>query len=84
MGIGTKTAFSGLGKTPTGELRDVSGQTAALRWPKGRLPDICLDAGLLAQFSTSVQSDMDRGIRRGLLRVEILNQSRIRVQIRPR
>ena len=83
MGIGTKTAFSGFGKTPTGELHDVSGQTA-LRWPKGRLPDICLDASLLAQFGTSVQSDMDRRIRRGLVRVEILNQSRIRVQIRPR
>ncbi len=36
---------------------------------------------LLAQFGTSVQSDMDRGIWRSLLRVEILNQSRIGIQI---
>jgi hypothetical protein len=28
MGIGTKTAFSGLGKMPTGELRNVSGEIA--------------------------------------------------------
>ncbi len=31
MGIGTKTAFSGFGKTPTGELRNVSGQIAIRR-----------------------------------------------------
>ena len=31
MGIGTKTAFSGLGKTPTGELHNVSGEMATRR-----------------------------------------------------
>jgi hypothetical protein len=31
MGIGTKTAFSGLGKTPTGELRNLSGEIAIRR-----------------------------------------------------
>ena len=33
IGIGTKTAFSGFGKTPTGELRNVSGQIVQ-RQPK--------------------------------------------------
>jgi hypothetical protein len=31
MGIGTKTAFSGLGKTPTGELRNVRDEIAIRR-----------------------------------------------------
>ena len=45
------------------------------------LPDIRLNARLVAQFGTGVQSDMDRRIWRSFLRVEILNQSRIGVQI---
>jgi hypothetical protein len=47
------------------------------------LPDIRLNSRLLARFGASVQSDMDRRKWRSLLRVEILNQGGIGVQIGP-
>jgi len=91
QGMGTKTQFSGLGKTPTGELTNArggeAGQSSTMegaKWDLGGSPNVCFYTCLLAFFYTRVQGYMHRLMRRCLLRIEILNQSRICIQIRPR
>ena len=45
------------------------------------VPDVCLDTSLLASFSTSINSNVDGLMRASFLGVEILDESRVSVEV---
>jgi hypothetical protein len=47
------------------------------------VPDVCLDASLFASLNTGIESNVDSLMWYRLLRVKVLNESRICIQIRP-
>jgi hypothetical protein len=81
QGTGTKTQFSGLGKTPTGELKELGCALIFIcdkrKMPIVCPPEVCLYTCLLAFFNTRVQSYVDCLVRCRFLRVEILDESRV-------
>ena len=81
-GTGTNTQFSGLGKTPTGELGGVGVASASgYEEVDTSRPDKSFNAGLLPLLNSCVYSDMNSMVGRCLLRVKVLNKSRVGIQI---
>ena len=84
-GTGVKTQFSGFGYTPTGELivqvcqRKRQGIVFFLK----KIPNKRLDTRLLTFLNASVYSNVYRLMRCCFLRIEVLNKSRISVEIGP-
>jgi len=82
MGTGTKTQFSGFGNTPTGELIVLACQRLRIFLVK-TIPNERLDTRFLTFFDTSVDSDVYRLVGCCFLRIEILDESRIGVEVGP-
>lgn len=76
QGTGMKTQFSGLGKTPTGELvkKKVDQKCKLIERLFLGLPDIGFYTCLFAFFHTCVECYMDSLVRGRFLRIEILDE----------
>ena len=86
QGIGTKTQFSGLGNTPTGELFRVPVQSSLVygtNWRKGQenAPDVSRYTRIFAIHRSGIQGDMYGLMRGGFLGVKVLNQGGVCVEV---
>ena len=84
--MGTKTQFSDFGYTPTGDLQFVVVNRKGLicpLWLDGYAPNVCFYARLLAVYYTRVHCQMYDLVGGCLLRVEVVDERRICVEVRP-